>query len=181
MNDNPQQRPPLKLKKNYFDAAAETEAPPSSGPADELSNLAVLQRVPQHARRTAAQLRRRRRLLSLGWLLFSGLAAGLIYLRFFAEIPELPPALIKYGGMIAVGAVYLCAIFLALTDNMFDGLLAIVVPFYPFYYLFFCSGSFFLRALTAALLAAFGYDCLLFLQAAAMRGIDLIAYWIQHV
>ena len=83
--------------------------------------------------------------------------------------------------MIAVGITYFVSIFLALKDNMFDGLLAIIVPFYPFYYIFFGCGSALFRAIAAALLAAFGFDCLLLAQNIALKVFERVSYWIQTV
>lgn len=168
----------LKLKKNYYEPEAEhnsgknqTESEsPAAWPSTRLF----------HKRNSSQRLRQNIR-LAAGWLFFIVLGGGLLYLRFFSDLPGLAPDLLKQYGMSAVGIAYLVSIFLAIRDNMFDGLLAIVVPFYPFYYLFSKSGSFFLCALTAALLAAFGFDCLLLLQNIALKLMDRVAYWIQNV
>lgn len=179
-NEN-QQRQRLKLTKNYYNPAAEAGHASPPGQNNESSVLSALQYRPAHVRRDSSRLRQRRLLVAFGWIFFIILAAFLLYLRFFSSIPGLTPDTIRRYGMIAVGTVYLVCIFLALKDNMFDGLLAIIVPFYPFYYLFFNSGSIFMRALAAAFLAAFGFDCLVSLQHLAMKTIDRISYWIAHV
>ena len=117
----------------------------------------------------------------LSWLFFLALAGGLAYIRFYGGWPGVPLETLKWYGLLAMAAAYLFVIGLALRDNMFDGLLAIVVPLYPFYYLFFNSSALFMRALVGALLVAFGYDTLLFLQGWSIGAIDAVKLWIQRV
>ena len=117
----------------------------------------------------------------LSALIFLALAGGGAYIRFYGGWPLMPLETLKWYGMLAVAAAYLFVIGLALRDNMFDGLLAIVVPLYPFYYLFFSSGAVFTRALVGALLVAFGYDTLLYLQGWAAGVAGAVKLWIQSV
>lgn len=117
----------------------------------------------------------------LSTVLFLALAGGLAYIRFYGGWPGMPLETLKLYGMLAIAAAYLFVVGLALRDNMFDGLLAIVVPLYPFYYLFFCSSAVFLRALVGALLVAFGYDTLLYLQGCAIGLVDAVKFWMKRV
>jgi len=117
----------------------------------------------------------------LSVLIFLALAGGGAYIRFYGGWPLLPLETLKWYGMLAIAAAYVFVIGLALRDNMFNGLLAIVVPLYPFYYLFFYSSAVFTRALVGALLVAFGYDTLLYLQGWAAGVVDAVNHWIQHV
>jgi len=168
----------LRLKKNYYETPAEPETPEKKIKPAENENPAA---PPLHRRRDSSAKKRQSILILAGWLFCIALGAGLIYLRFFAVLPGPDHELLKRYGMIAVGIAYGLSIALAINDNMFDGLLAIVVPFYPLYYLFVISGSILLRAIAAALLAAFGYDCALLLQKYSLKAFDGISYWIQHV
>ena len=117
----------------------------------------------------------------LSALIFLVLAGGLAYIRFYGGWPGMPLETLKWYGMLAIAAAYLFVIGLALRDNMFDGLLAIVVPLYPFYYLFFSSSALFTRALVGALLVVFGYDALLYFQGWAAGVIDVVNHWIRNV
>jgi len=117
----------------------------------------------------------------LSTLIFLVLAGGLAYIRFYGGWPGMPLETLKWYGILAIAAAYLFVIGLALRDNMFDGLLAIVVPLYPFYYLFFSSSALFTRALVGALLVVFGYDALLYFQGWAAGVIDAVNYWIRNV
>ena len=159
--------------------AVHADAPGSAGNEPVLSSLV--------ARRSASMARDRHWVRAntlrvwLSTLVFLALAGGLAFIRFYGGWPGLPLETLKGYGMLAVAAAYLFVIVLALRDNMFDGLLAIVVPLYPFYYLFFSSSALFMRALVGALLVAFGYDTLLYLQGWAIGISDTIHRWIQHV
>ena len=117
----------------------------------------------------------------LSTLIFLVLAGGLAYIRFYGGWPGMPLETLKWYGMLAIAVAYLFIIGLALRDNMFDGLLSIVVPLYPFYYLFFSSSALFTRALVGALLVVFGYDALLYFQGWAAGVIDAVNYWIRNV
>lgn len=170
----------LKLRKNYYEPQAEAEQNIGGNQAESESSAALSSKPFFHKRDSSRRLRQNIIFIA-GWLFFIVLGGGLIYVRFFSNLPWLAPDLLKQYGMIAVGIVYFVSIFLAIKDNMFDGLLAMVVPFFPFYYLFFKSGSVLLCAFAAALLAAFGFDCLLFLQNIAFKFMDWVSLWTQHV
>jgi len=170
----------LKLKKNYYDPLTPVEPDVSEKLTDSESESS-LPPTPFHRKRDTSRILRQNIRFAANWLLFLVFGGGLIYLRFFSNIPGLAPDLLKQYGMIAVGITYLVSIFLALKDNMFDGLLAMVVPFYPFYYLFAVCGSAFFRAIAAALLAAFGFDCLLLIQNITLKVIEKVSCWIQTV
>jgi hypothetical protein len=180
MTEDRKQRHGLKLSRNYFKAEDEAISGQPSNDEDKLTNMSDVRYHSVTSRKDLAKLRRHRLLVTLGWLLFLGFTAALFFIRFGPPLPGITPLTVKHAGMIAVGVIYVLCIILALSDNMFDGLLAIVVPFYPIYYLFFVSGSIFLRAVSAALLVVFGFDCLLLLQNLALKAIDRISYWIAN-
>jgi len=131
--------------------------------------------------RDARRIRANARKVWLSALVFLVLAGGLAYIRFYGGWLGIPREMLKSCGMLAIAAAYLFIISLALRDNMFDGLLAIVIPLYPFYYLFFLSGTVFMRALVGALLVAFGYDTLLYLHGWAGVVSDTVNHWIQYI
>lgn len=170
-------RPSLKLKPRYYESQVQQMPDTVTVPADVSVSDATAQRI----KRDNARRRLQVFCIWAGWLIFVCLGGALVYFRFFAEPPWLTPAEFRNYGMISVGVVYVLAIMAALKNSMFDGLLALVVPLYPFYFLFFSSGSIFLRAVAAALLAGFGFDCANFIQEYAVAGIDKISYWIGHV
>ncbi|MCG2658691.1 MAG: hypothetical protein L6437_00405, partial [Kiritimatiellae bacterium] len=159
-------KPGLELKRREpprsREQAIPTDAPESADNVPALPSLV--------ARRSTSLARDTHRVQAhalsvwLSALIFLVLAGGLAYIRFYGGWPGIPLETLKWYGMLAIAAAYLFVIGLALRDNMFDGLLAIAVPLYPFYYLFFSSSALFTRALVGALLVAFGYDTLLYLQ-----------------
>ena len=170
-------RPGLKLKPRYYESQEQPIPDTVTVPADVSVSGTKAERIKRDNARRRLQIF----CIWAGWLIFICLGGTLVYFRFFAEPPWITPAQFRTYGMISVGVAYLLAIMAALKNSMFDGLLALVVPLYPFYFLFFSSGSIFLRAFAAAVLAAFGFDCAIFIQEYAVAGIDKISYWIGHV
>lgn len=157
-------------------------------PADTPGLAGNLSAVPTPAaRRSASMVRDTHRVQAhalkvwLSALVFLALAGVLAYIRFYGGWPGLPLETLKWYGRLAIAAAYVLIIVLALRDNMFDGLLSIVIPLYPFYYLFLSSSAVFMRALVGALLVAFGYDTLLYLQGWAAGVSDVVRFWIKHV
>ncbi|MFH1476928.1 MAG: hypothetical protein ABIH24_05495 [Verrucomicrobiota bacterium] len=179
----PARNPGLQLKRRDPPRPREQAVPANvPGSADNIPDLSALV-----ARRSASLAR------DIHWvqantlrvwlsaLIFLVLAGGGAYIRFYSGWPGIPLETLKWYGMLAVAAAYLFIIGLALRDNMFDGLLAIMVPLYPFYYLFLSANALFTRALVGALLVAFGYDTLLFLQGWAAGVIGAVKLWIRSV
>lgn len=118
--------------------------------------------------------------LSIALFVLLGAAAG--YFRYKYGPVHMPRGefekILSYG-LWALGAAYLLGIIIALKDNMFDGLLAIVVPFYSFYYLFAVSTAIFVKAIVGALLIGFGYDGALFLQKYSQIVFNYVNSWIR--
>ncbi|MBI2439853.1 MAG: hypothetical protein HYV35_00590 [Lentisphaerae bacterium] len=178
-------RKPVKIS---LDLKRSAPPPPHEGAVPGAPGAPAIAPVPAIAGRssifTAQDIRSvqaHKRKVWLAAFVFLALAGLLAYLRFFSSWPFLPQASLKFYGKLAIACAYLLIIGLALRDNMFDGLLAIVVPLYPFYYLFFLSGAVFLRALVGALLAVFGYDTLIVLQAWAIQVTDAVNKWIERM
>lgn len=167
-------RDPRRLR----DQALHADAPGSAGNLPGLP--ALIARRSAGLRRDTNRVQVNTLKVWLSTLIFLVLAGGGAYIRFYAGWPTLPLETFKLYGILAVAVAYLFVIVLALRDNMFDGLLAIVVPLYPFYYLFFSSSAVFTRALVGALLVTFGYDTLLYLQAWFAGVIDVVNRWIQR-
>lgn len=173
----------LKLKLRALPRSHEQAIPANAPePADNAPVLPSL--VARRSANLAHDIHRGQAHALITWLsrlFFLVLAGGLVYVRFYGGWPLLPLETLKWYGLLAVAAAYLFVIGLALRDNMVDGLLSIVVPLYPFYYLFFNSSALFVRALVGALLVVFGYDTLLYLQGLVGGIIDTVKFWMQHV
>ena len=96
----------------------------------------------------------------LSWIIFLILAPLFGYLRFSGNVLTKEHQLedFVYYGLWAYGLIYAIVIVEALRDEMFEGILCLFVPPYAFYYLFFRSDSFALRALISAFTVGFGID-----------------------
>ncbi len=170
------QAKPLRLR--TVEPKSPSEKPPRAElPDSHLTKTSQSQAV-KHDRQRAT---RQKWLRYLAWLSFLALAAVLYYLRFKNHSIEfLPSDKVKLYGLCALGLVYIAIILHALADNIFSGLLALFIPFYPFYYIFFNSGSIFLRGSSAVLLAIFGRDLADSLQAWCTLLIEKVQYLIQN-
>lgn len=172
----------LKLRKTAEPATAATPLPSTrNGSGNHTAATGQSLKASASLARDIRRVKLDRMLQALSWLVFIVLAAALVFIRFRHALPGVPLDTIKQYGLIAVGMSYLVIIILALKDNMFDGLLSIIVPLYPFYYLFCLSSAVFVRAIVAALLLAFGLDCALLLQAVGMEVYNKVNFWIQNV
>lgn len=162
-------------------AAPAPAAPVAAAPSDTLNTISRQPAASLLSQQDARRIRRQRLRIVASWLLFILLTAGLYFLRYLPGWPDLPLDTLKLYGRIAIGAAYLIIIILALRDNMVNGLLALLVPFYPFYYLYFFSSALWLRAAVGSLLVIFGFDTLIWLQAVLTAVYDRIQYWIKNV
>ena len=88
--------------------------------------------------------------------------ARYLYLNTFSEDFQLE--VVQYG-LIAVAVAYLLCLVLAIKAGTMEGILAILVPGYPFYYILMVSSNLFVRVIVAVLLVGFGVDLAKFLQA----------------
>ncbi|MGI6086834.1 MAG: hypothetical protein ACOYCD_02640 [Kiritimatiellia bacterium] len=167
----------LTLRKREPAPVKEPPAPHKSATDPTMEN----RRQSASLKRDIKRVRRNKLFLGLSGLLFLALAAGLFHLRFRGGYAEWVTfeEFQKYE-LIAAGALYVLIILYALKDNMFDGLLSLVVPLYPFYYLFAKASAPFLRAVTAAVLLVFGKDLLAKVQVWANTLFEVINHWIRN-
>ena len=115
-------------------------------------------------------------------ILFVVLGAALIYVRFFKGytyfLAESDLDLLRMGGSLAILFFHLVVVIEAFTTDFFTGLFCLIIPGYSLYYLLTESDSFWLRAIVLALLAAFGLDFGLYVQAYALQAYNFINDWL---
>ena len=140
------------------------------------------------ARDRMARERRRQKLTTLtligSWALFLLMGGGMAYFRFVYGPANIQPSLFADIRQYAVWAImisYVITTLMAFKDNIFNGLLSVAIPMYPFYYLFMNSAAVYFRAVVAGLLAGFGYDFCVFMNKMALSVFDFINHWIQTV
>lgn len=117
---------------------------------------------------------------AISWVLVLTLTPILCLLRYvdFLSETDMPDYIL--GGEIAFAVFYLVIVVEAFTEELFDGILCFFLPPYTFYYLFFKSTSFVLRAIIVALSAAFGWDVCLQLWDWALAAINYVSWWINE-
>lgn len=138
------------------------------------------------ARARMAREHRRQNMTTLtlvgSWAMFLLLGSGLAYFRFVYAPVNIAPALfadIRNFAVLAIVICYIITVLMALKDDVFQGLLSLAIPMYPFYYLFAESATVFFRSAVAALLAGFGYDFCISMRDVAVHVFDFVNRWIQ--
>ena len=84
------------------------------------------------------------------------------YARYFDGIPANYLELIKFYGPYAALVMHFIILLTAFKDTVFQGILCLLIPGYSFFYLFFVSDNFWLRACIAGLMAGIAQDSALF-------------------
>lgn len=160
----------LKLKKNEpppVPAPGETAAAPAGDDADEEETWRF-QRYIEDSRANIKTKPKNTSLL-LSWLCFLILAAGMSYARYFNGVPANYVEMIKtYGPYLALG-IHFFILLVAFKDTVFQGILCLLIPGYSFFYLFFVSDNFWMRSVSAGLLAGIAYDSVLHYRDFATR------------
>ena len=114
------------------------------------------------------------------WILFVVLAAVCYVLRYRNILSLNNLQLTIDGALIAFACIHLYVITLAFSDDSFQAVLCLLIPFYSLYYLFFLSDAFYLRALVAALAIAFGWDALVFARDHFLSIYSQISVWLEQ-
>jgi uncharacterized MnhB-related membrane protein len=86
---------------------------------------------------------------------------------------------LKEYGIFMLLAVHIFIVLKAFKDSIFSGVLSLLVPFYSFYYLFFISDDFILRAVVGALLLGVGQDSVTDFNHIALKVVKGVDGWIQ--
>ncbi len=84
----------------------------------------------------------------------------------------------NYGTWIILGA-YVLLVILAFKDTVFQGILALLLPGYPIYWLFLVSDLFMLRAILAGMMVGFGADFAILAQAWLNERVSSGQEWIE--
>jgi len=111
--------------------------------------------------------------------LFVVLGGVMGYLRYGGVLSPKHLALAaKYAWIVIVGF-YVMIVIKAMTDNMLQGILCLLVPGYVLYYIFAVSDEFYLRALLAGALIGFGQDASVTLNRVALSAADSVHHFIE--
>jgi hypothetical protein len=100
----------------------------------------------------------------LAGLIFLVLGGALGYLRYGGVLPEKYLTYSVEYAWIAALVIHFLIVIKAMTENMMQGILSLLIPGYSLYYLFGVSDSFYLRAVVGALLIGIGQDAAVMLR-----------------
>ena len=115
----------------------------------------------------------------IGWGLFLVLGAGMGTLRYGDVLSPSNMSLLQEFGPYIFIAVNIVIVLMAFTDQIFQGILVLLVPFYSIFYIFMISDKFIVRALFAGLLVGIGQDSLIWFQATSGEVIESVQTWIE--
>ena len=146
----------LKLAPGMRGAPEPAAATPHVGPTlieEVRENTPFMKRMRKRPRRARSIA-----VLIGAYAVFAALVSGLLYLRFWAPLPPGKHELVINGALWTLAVMHLSVIVAAFTDDIFHGLMCVLIPGYTIYYLFAHVERYFQRAIVAALLLAFGVD-----------------------
>ena len=116
---------------------------------------------------------------TLSWLLFLVVGAGMGVVRYTnLTDPTYAAWLVQYGPY-ALIAIHIMLVIRAFGDTVYQGVLCVIIPFYSFYWLFFVSDAFYMRALVGGLLVGIGQDSVAFYQKHISDIVNKTDAWIQ--
>ncbi|MDA0990195.1 MAG: hypothetical protein O3A51_05525 [Verrucomicrobia bacterium] len=100
----------------------------------------------------------------LSWVVFLLIGGGMYVLRYKDVLSSKHLSmLIEYGPYLLL-VIHISLILRAFQDSVFQGILALLIPLYSFYWLFVSSDDFMVRAVVAGLLVGIGMDSAIFYQ-----------------
>lgn len=141
--------------------------------------------------------------LLVSWIMFFVIGTIMGFLRYSKQIIKLLSNFINLGGLtqfirdggvlpkvyfnymveyapFVVLALYIVAILMAFKDSMFQGVLCLLVPLYPFFYIFAISDNFYFRAIFGGILVGTAQDSFVYYREVIARTVAFVEHWIQH-
>lgn len=146
--------------------------PPSATPAeDDQSRFAKDRIVSTKKKSWGAAL--------MPWVVFVVLGGAMYWLRYRGALSAPQLEMMKEYGPYLFLASHVVITLAAFKDQVFNGILCLLLPPYPYYYLFLVCDWFYLRAVLAAIYVGIGWDSLVFLNEHSKFIIDAVNSWIQ--
>jgi hypothetical protein len=107
------------------------------------------------------------------------LGAAMWFVRYGEMLPPVyHDAVVHFGPLVILGF-HLLVVFKAFEESVFSGILSFLIPPYTYYYLFFLSDDFYLRAVLAGLLVGLGADSALAFYDVALEVYTMINDFIR--
>ena len=116
----------------------------------------------------------------ISWSIFLVLGGIGGWLRYGGQLEPLYLTYMKDFAPYVLLGIHLTIIIAAFKDSMFQGILGLMIPPYPYYYVFAVSDQFYLRAVVGGSLVGFGQDAFIF---ASQLGVDVynaVTGWIAQ-
>ena len=115
----------------------------------------------------------------LSWVVFVLVAVVMYFLRYGHLLSNEHHRMLVDYGPYSLLVLHLTLLIMAFQDSIYQGILALLVPLYSFYWLFIISDAFLLRAIVAGLLVGIGIDSLAFYQVWFNEIVRVVKIWIE--
>ena len=117
--------------------------------------------------------------LVASWIVFFVVGGISAFLRYggTSGTADITNIMMEYGKWVVL-VIYLFIVLAAFKDAVFQGILALLIPFYGFYWLFFVSDAFMMRALVGGLLAGLGQDFCIWFNEVTQSTMVKVQTWI---
>lgn len=157
--------------------AEEEPVPKVRAPGDPMPSDSTFAQLISHNRPAPRQKTSSKHIMS--WVMFIVLGGTMGFLRYgnILTTDQLDLAA-RYGPFVLL-ALHVVIILMAFKDSVFQGILCLLIPGYTLYYVLLLSDSFYMRALTAALLIGLGQDSALYYKDVATETFEAVSAWIE--
>lgn len=170
--------------------AVETPEPPPPEPipeGDKKKKVKIKAAQPNDVRQYLPRAKKRMRarrasnfeIKVLPWLIFAVLTAILSWVRFWPDaVDEGTLKMIISGGVWVLLVMHITVICYAFTDDVFYGILCLIIPGYSVYYLYIQSDQMIMRSVMGALMIAFGWDAVIAVKELWAEVYATVSIWI---
>jgi DNA-directed RNA polymerase subunit M/transcription elongation factor TFIIS len=112
------------------------------------------------------------------WLVFLVLGGLAGWLRYGGFLGPTELAVMKKYAPVILLVLHIVIILAAFKSSMFQGILGLMIPPYPYYFLFAVSDEFYLRAFAGGVLVGIGQDGFVFVSKYGVFIYNLVTQWI---
>jgi DNA-directed RNA polymerase subunit M/transcription elongation factor TFIIS len=112
------------------------------------------------------------------WIIFIVLGGLMGWIRYGGLLQPAQLAMLKqYAPFILLG-LHIVIILTAFKHSVFQGILGVMIPPYPYYFLFAVADEFYLRAIVGGILVGMGQDALIFVSKESVLIYTIVTDWI---
>jgi len=112
------------------------------------------------------------------WIVFVVLGGVMGWLRYGKVMDSGQMAMMREYGPFILLALHIVIVLAAFKHSIFHGILSVLIPPYPYYFLFALSDEFYLRAVVGGFLVGIGQDSFTYIRQGAVVLYNVVTHWI---